>query len=216
MKPKFSFDKGVYKILYERYREYIAPFVVIFVCFVLILKIIIPQVQDFIETANTAKEIQSQTPVLKNNVQFLTSLNDSTLDSKMRIASLALPAEKDFVGILNGITTAAAKAGVSLGDFSFEVGELSTESAQLAGQPTIAVALTVGGDVFSVQRFIQELSKTLPLSEVLNVVIGGSSSSLTTVFYYKVFPPIQFDVNKQLSGLSQSEEQLLNKLSSWR
>lgn len=216
MNPKFSFDKGTYKILYERYREYIAPFVVIFVCFVLIVKIIIPQVQDFIATVNTAKEIQSQTAVLKNNVQFLTSLDDSALDSKMRVASLALPAEKDFVGILNGITTAAARAGVSLGDFSFEIGELSTESAQLAGQPTIAVALTAGGDVFSVQRFIQELSKTLPLSEVLNAAVGGNSSTLTTVFYYRIFPPIKFDERMPLSGLSQNEEQLLNKLSSWR
>lgn len=216
MTPKFSLDKGTYKVLYERYREYLAPFVVIFVCFVLIIKVIIPQVQDFIEALKTVKELQGQIAVLKNNVQFLTSLNDSALDSKMRVASSALPAEKDFVGILNAVTAASARAGVSLGDFSFAVGELSTKSAQLAGQPTIQVALTVGGDAFLAQRFIQELSKTVPLSEVLNVAVSGRSSSLTTVFFYKVFPPIQFDGSKPIFALSQSEDQLLNKLSSWR
>lgn len=216
MTPKFSLDKGAYKILYERYREYIAPVAVIFVCFVLIIKIIIPQVHDFVATLNIVKEMQEQIAVLKNNVQFLTSLEDQALDSQMQIASSALPMEKDFAGILNAITTASARSGVSLGDFSFAVGELSTKSAQLARQPTIAVTLTVGGDAFLAQRFIQELAKTVPLSEVLNVAVSGRSSSLTTVFYYKVFPPIQFDATKPLSALSQNEEQLLNKLSSWR
>lgn len=216
MTPKFSLDKGTYKVLYERYREYLVPFVAIFVCLVLILKIVIPQVQDFIATLNQAKEMQKEILVLKNNVQFLTSLSDSKLDSQMRIASSALPAEKDFAGILNAITAASARAGVSLGDFSFAVGELSTKSAQIAGQPSIQVALTVSGDAFLAQRFIQELSKTVPLSEVLNVAISGRSSALTTVFYYKVFPPIQFVATKPIFALSQSEEQLLNKLSSWR
>lgn len=216
MTPKVSLDKGTYKVLYERYREYLAPLAVIFVCLVLILKIVIPQVQDFIGTLNTVKEMQSQITVLKNNVQFLTSLDDSVLDSKMRVASSALPAEKDFAGILNAITTASVRSGVSLGDFSFAVGELSTKSAQLAGQPSIQVALTVSGDAFLAQRFIQELLKTVPLSEILNVAISGRSSSLTTVFYYKVFPPIHFDGAKPIFALLQNEEQLLNKLSSWR
>ena len=215
MKPKFSLDKGTYKVLYERYREYIVPFAVIFACLVLIVRIIIPQVQDFIATVNTVKELQGQILVLKNNVQFLTGLDDSTLDSQIRIASSALPVEKDFAGILNAISLASARSGASLGDFSFAVGELSTMSAQLAPQPSIQVALTVSGDVFLAQRFIQELSKTVPLSEVLNVAVSGRSASLTTVFYYRVFPPIQFDASMQLSDLSQNEEQLLNKLSSW-
>lgn len=216
MNTKLSFDKGTFGILYQRYREYIVPVATLFVCAALIVGVVIPQIQEFVETQNHVKEIQGQIAVLKNNVQFLTSLDDSALDSKMGIASSALPAEKDFAGILNAITTASARSGVSLGDFSFAVGELSTKSAQVTPQPSIQVALTVSGSVLSTQRFIQELSKTMPLSEVLNAAISGNSSTLTTVFYYRVFPPIKFDERTPLSGLSQSEEQLLNKLASWR
>ncbi|MBI1982339.1 MAG: hypothetical protein HYS68_02030 [Candidatus Levybacteria bacterium] len=215
MNPRFSLDKGVYKVLYERYREYIVPLLIIFVCTVLIVGVVIPQVQDFLATVNATKELRSQIAILKKNVQFLTGLDPATLDLQLGIASSALPPEKDFAGILNAVTTASARSGASLGDFSFAVGELSTKSAQLAGQPSIQVALTVSGDVFFAKRFIQELSKTMPLSEVLNAAVSGKSSSLTTVFYYKVFSPIQFDGRKPLSGLSQNEEQLLNKLSSW-
>ncbi|MDP3726963.1 MAG: hypothetical protein Q8Q96_01440 [bacterium] len=216
MNTKLSFDKGVFGILYERYREYIAPIATLFVCAALIVGVVIPQIQEFVAAQNQIKEIQGEILVLKSNVQFLTTLNDSTLDTSVRIVSLALPPEKDFAGILNAITLASAKSGASLGDFSFAVGELSTKSAQVTLRPSIQVALTVNGGVLSTQRFIRELSKTMPLSEVLNVAISGNSSTLTTVFYYKVFPPIKFDERMQLSGLSQNEEQLLNKLTSWR
>lgn len=216
MNTKLSFDKGIIGTLYERYREYIAPIATLIVCTALIVGVVVPQIQEFVETQNRAKEIQREISVLKNNVQFLTSLNDSTLDSQIRIASSALPPEKDFAGILNAITAASARAGASLGDFSFAVGELSTKSAQVTPQPSIQVALTVNGGVLSTQRFIRELSKTMPLSEVLNAAISGNSSTLTTVFYYRVFPPIKFDGRTPFSGLSQNEEQLLNKLASWR
>lgn len=216
MNTKLSFDKGTFGILYERYREYIMPVATLFICAALIVGVVVPQIQEFVVTLNQAKEMQREILVLKSNVQFLTDLNDSTLDTSVKIVSLALPPEKDFAGILNAITAASARAGVSLGDFSFAVGELSTKSAQVTPQPSIQVVLTVNGGVLSTQRFIRELSKTMPLSEVLNAVISGNSSTLTTVFYYRVFPPIKFDGRMPLSGLSQSEEQLLNKLSSWR
>lgn len=212
---KFGLSQNALKILYDAYKEYIIAFAIIFVCLILFVKIIIPQIQDLFLINNQSKVLSEKIRVLKSNMIFLSSVNDDDLNSKLQVTSAALPSEKDFAAVLNAIQIASAKAGVMLGDFEFKVGELSTPSAKISTQPGMEIILTVSGGVEGSRRFITQLSKTLPLSQVSSLQTSGNLAVITTVFNYKPFSPTAFNFGSQLKALSKSDLSLLDKISSW-
>lgn len=216
MSAKLPIDAGVLKTLYYRYSEYATPLLVILVCLVLFAVLIVPQMRELLTLKNEDANFRKKVTVLRSNLDFLSSLNEQTLDSDFAVVSQALPTEKDFGGVLTAISSAAGKSGVALGDFAFQVGELSTKSAQLSKRPSLAITLSVNADVVGVKRFLSKLSETLPLSEVLLLETAGRSSTLTTLFYYKPFVQQQFDSATALSPLGKEQQELLEKLVLWQ
>lgn len=201
------------RVVYDAYKEYLLTIGIIIVCLLLFAKFIIPQIQELFLINGQKKEIEQKIRILKNNMYLLSSLSDSDLDSKLEIATGALPPEKDFAGVLNAIQISSAKSGVLLGDFEFKVGELSTKSAGLTKQPGMEVTLTVRGGIDSIKRFIVELSKSSPISQVSSVNITGTSAVVTTVFNYKPFSPVAFNAKSPLFPLTRKDLNLLESLS---
>ncbi len=212
---EISFDQGAYKLLYYHYRPYIVPLLILFVCTILFLKIIIPQFKEVLGAADEIKILQEDLAVSKGNLALLSAIADSDLNNKLSTVSKAIPPEKDFVGILNAVSLSAAKSGVILNDFSFQVGELSSTSAKLSKQPSLQVSLSILGGVLESQRFLEEMAKNLPLSEVTKVSVSDKLTTITVLFYYRPFPVISYDKKTVLKDLSRQDVELLTKLSSW-
>src|ERR1035437_2119042 len=163
MKKKVNIDSTTFWFLYRRYKEYLLPVGVIIACVLLSLLVIIPQFQNFLNTQQQAKAESNKLVILKNNLNFLTNMDESQMDSQLQIVSGALPPNKDFEGILNGISVAANKAGVFLGDYEFQVGEITKPSLNIQSFPSLQLSLTINGGVSGVTRFMTELYKTFPL-----------------------------------------------------
>lgn len=217
------FDQSTMQILYNRYKSYILPVVIMVCSLVLFITFIIPQVQHFLSLGNEENTAREKITLLESNIDFLSSLDEKNLDAQLQTVVSALPAEKDFVGVMSAISQASAIAGVAVGDFSFQLGDLSlvpsdssptVNETVVATRPAIEIVLNINGGIDAGKRFIKELSNRLPLSEIRQVEISEKSSNIIVEFYYKPFPKIRFEEASKLSPLSQTDLSLIEKLSS--
>ena len=207
-----NIDASTLRLLYGRYKDFIVPFFVMVAVFLLVVRVIVPQIQDLFKANEEQKAAMETLTVMQNNLNLLKSIDDSTLDSQLAIVSTALPINKDFGLILNTLSDVSNKASVTLGDFRLNVGSLSKEEDN-GKFTTFKVELIVKGSVNAVDDFVGWLSKTFPLSEVTAVSLQGSSSTVAIGFYYKPFTRLQHDDSLPISRVSNKGLSLIDKIS---
>ncbi len=212
---KNNIDLATIKFLYDKYKTYVFSVIIIFVSLALFLKAIIPQIQNFFDIQNQVKIENEKLTVIKKNLSSLSNLNESLISYQLQVSSDALPSSKDFAGILNGVSISAGKAGVFLGDFDFQVGDISKVTAGDNKFPSLQLVLSLNAGVSDTVRFITELYRTVPLAEVKNVQISGNHSSITTVFYYKPFPSLNVKDSDPVFLISDKDLSLIKNISDW-
>jgi hypothetical protein len=143
-------------------------------------------------------------------------LDETKLDSQLKILSSALPAGKDFAGILNGISTNASNTNVSVGDFQFLVGDLSAVPATAASPiGPLTLKVTIAGDTASIINFISQVYKTVPIADITTVKLSAGNANLEMFFYYKPFPTQSVTGDQPILELSAQSNALITKVSSW-
>ncbi|HEV2339277.1 MAG TPA: hypothetical protein VGT05_00750 [Patescibacteria group bacterium] len=214
MNKKINLDQTVFLLLYYKYREYIFPFIVIISCLIIFFQFIMPQIQDWFTLQDQISITSEQIDTLSQNVKILSNIDDKRLDSLLTTAKTALPGQKDFAGILNAISSAASIAGVTLGDYSFQVGSIQGNGTQTySGQLSVQVQLTISGGIEEAKSFIAALHTQFPLSNVTGLVINSSTlTSVTANFYYSPFPMTSFDETKPVQTITKADEDFLNQL----
>lgn len=215
MKKKINIDSMTFWFLYRKYKQFLLPMGVILACIVLFIFVIIPQFQNLLDNQKQAKIESEKLLVLKNNLNLLTNLNESQVDSQLKVVSRALPPEKDFGGILNAISYSANKAGVSLGDFQFQVGEITKPPLNVSSFPSLEIKLAINGGTEGVLRFLNELYKSVPLSEAISIKASNTVSEITAIFYYKPFPPLTISESSPMSPISSQSLSIIGNISSW-
>lgn len=212
---KFEVNKSIIFFFYNKYKDYIVPISTIIVAFLLLILLTIPQISNLSERQQEVKAEKERLVSLQNNLNILLSLNDSTLNSQVSLVSDALPTSKNFSGVLNSISVSANKSGVFLGDFDFEVGDLSNKIIPTKGFPNLQLSLAVKGNVSSIAKFINELYKSLPLAEVVKIDLGGNQAQLNTVFYFKPYFEQIVDGSVKLYPLTKNDLDVIRQISSW-
>src|SRR3990167_7441627 len=212
---KLTLEASTFLIIYRRYKGYLIPISVIFACVVVFFFIVIPEVQQYFTSRNKLKEETQKLEILKNNYNFLSNLDDAKTDSDLKALSLALPPNKDFVGIMNAISSAASKTGVSIGDFEFSLGDLNKVSVGVSSFPSTTIKINIGANAQGITKFVSELYKTVPVAEVTSIKTSINSSALIISFYYKPFPPQNISDETSLIPLSAKDLALIKELSLW-
>lgn len=183
----------------------------------LILFIVFPQIQSWFSLQSEVNATKSRISILKSNQSLLTSTSDPVLSKQFDIVKSALPYEKDFVGILEAINTATVKSGVVLNDFSFQVGDLSTKSAQLLPQTAISIQLSLIGELTRIEEFLKEIYEKVPLAEVIKVSYTKGGSSISLIYFYKIAPTqIQLSYIQPIKSMNENHFLLLKTLEEWR
>ena len=216
MKPggNITLDQMVFRNLYFRYRDFVTPVVTMLVCLLLFWFVVVPQMQGWFQLRDSIAVDTQKLSVMHQNLSLLTSLNDATLNQMLTTATTALPAEKDFAGIVSSIQNAAAISGSSLGDYSFQLGDLS--GLDQNGRPSqlpLQLNVVLKGDIADAERFATQLRKQLPLSDAIAIAVNSNESiTVTTVFYYAALPKIVFEDGSPLPVLGSADQQLLVNL----
>jgi Tfp pilus assembly protein PilO len=215
-KKKFNLEFNNLLILYRHYKDYLLPFGIIVACALVVLWVVIPQFQQYLSLQQQLKTEMQKLNVLKNNYNFLSSLDDSKSNADFNALTLVLPSGKDFAGIINAVSYASEKTGVAVGDFSFSVGSLSGGNTEgVSAYPSIKIDINLIGNTQAVANFIQELYKTAPVSEVTSIKTGGNSGTITILFYYKPFPQQNVDDSAPVTVLSAQDAVLIKTVSGW-
>lgn len=215
MNKDITLDSQILKSLYENNRQYVMPFVMLFVSLILIFVTILPQFNDLLSTLSQRADETAKLQILKNNLIFLTNTDETTLNSELETSLKALPQTKDFESVLTSISLAASEAGVGLGNFEFKVGNISKTESGNEQLPSLAVTIIINDGVGGAARFMTNLATLLPISEVKSVDINGSYTNLNLAFYYKNLPSIKAAPGVKLVPLSSKQTQLLKEISSW-
>ncbi len=214
MDGKIDTDLKSIKFILERNKLYIAPVAIMLICVILFFQFILPQFNMIFTAKENAREDLLKLDVLREDLRMLSGIDESSLDSQLEILNHALPSEKDFDGILNAINSSADGQGAILGSYSFAVGDLS--GAQGTDKfPTIQLSVPVNSDASTVNKFLGAISKSLPLSEISLVRIGGRASTVNLSFYYK--PAFSANIkNLRISPLSSKGLSLIEQLRSFK
>ncbi|HWY79700.1 MAG TPA: hypothetical protein VNW29_05060 [Candidatus Sulfotelmatobacter sp.] len=214
--------KKGFRYWYYRFRdsEYYSLVVIgltILVCVVLLFYVIIPEVSNWFSIRQEINATQQRISIIQQNIAFMTNLNRNTLNTQLQTATSALPSSKDFGSILQTVSSDAANAGVSLSNYSFQVGNLDSSNAQLTdvrykGISEIQITLIITGTFDRIQRFIKALDTSLPLSEITAINGNGANATITLQFFQKAFPNVAFSPSIPLTAVSSSQLSLLQSL----
>lgn len=215
MNKKFSLDIETLRAVFNNNRQYIIFISIILIAIVLFFKALMPQFSDLSTTLNSRKDALQKLQVLRNNLILLSNINDISLDANLAIAIKALPKDKDFEAVLNSLSSAANKSGVTLGNFEFKVGDLSSLSSTGSQLPSLSMTILVNSGVRGAAAFLRNLSSSLPLCEIKKVDINGNYTTVDVVFYYKSLPSMIVPKDSIIIPLSSKQLDIVNQLSSW-
>lgn len=212
MDEKINADLKSLEFVIKKNKSYIVSIVIVLISILLFFQFIIPQFNSLLAVQKEAKDSSLRLDSLKANLDVLTNINEETLDSQLNILNSALPLGKNFVGILNSIYSSAQKTGVSLGNFSLKIGDITqTESGNFL---FIRLSLPVNSSVAGANSFIETITKSLPLVEINSVKAGGTSSTITLSFYYKPLGgAANYSQDARISSVSQKGLTIINQLS---
>lgn len=200
------------RIYTYKYKPFFMPIVITLVCIILTFTLLIPQLNNWLTIQQQIADSQRRINILTQNLNLAGKINGNVVDQYLQLVTKALPTNKDFIGILGAISNASIDSGISLNDYSFEVGDLTNNTKdQLLSLP---VNISITGSFSDLIRFTSSIKKQLPLSKITNISYDGNNSgTLTIVFYYKPFPAtVSFQPSQPLQTLSSSETTLLKQL----
>lgn len=218
MNNKLSLENISYKALYYRYKQYLIPLGTILVCFLLLLYFVWPRITEAFSIPEQIEVQREKNSQLQQNIQTLAAQQEGQLQQDFTLTAAALPGEKDFASILYAIASAASNANVTLADFDFLVGDLSTRSAALSSNsnPSLKLELTVSGGVQGGERFIKSLYESLPMVEVATVESTQNTTVMEILFYYKIFAPLSYKEGTRINGFTTAEQNALQTIQQWR
>ncbi|HYM64972.1 MAG TPA: hypothetical protein VES68_00585 [Candidatus Sulfotelmatobacter sp.] len=213
---KITLNADSTKSFFREYRDFIFPSIVILGSFLVLFLVVIPQLNQYFDSSKKLSDETQKLNLLKNNYNFLSNLDENKTNADLKILSKVLPPNKDFTGILNAISLVSSKTNVSIGNFSFSLGDLSKvyQEGNLTA-PSIKIEVNLGGNAQSIVKFMNELNKTAPLSQTSIIKGSGELYLLTISFYYKPFPPQNISDDEAVAPLSSQNNSFLKDIYSW-
>lgn len=230
MNKEVMLGQKSWKFYYFRYKD--TPyyslaifFVTIFVCILLIISIIIPQVENWFSIRNEVIALQDKIRRINQNINILNSIDTQNTQAQLQIATAALPADKDFAPIVNAISDSALKSGAVLEDYTFQTGSMEQSRIQVNNiinknnaktTFTTSVTVTLNGDLSRVKKFITNLENKLPLSGITKINNTKEYTIVNIDFYQKQYPKITVKEDELIIPINAEQNELIGKLSTWQ
>ncbi|MBI4084313.1 MAG: hypothetical protein HY431_00225 [Candidatus Levybacteria bacterium] len=216
-----GFNRRTIKLYYHRFKD--SPWYsmtvfssIILVCLLLFVFVILPQLGRWFSIQEEIAKTKTRIAAIKGNISFLSGMNETSLNRDVSITAGAIPYEIDYAGVLQAISSSAVVSGVTLSDFSFQVGQLTSVKKTKSGFNPLKLTIFVSGSIDNVKRFITEINKKLPLSEVTEWQGSSDKSTIVIMFIHKQPPQIILQDTVSLKPLTASNRNLINTLSTWR
>lgn len=206
------------------YEVLISSFIVIATVIVLVITLLIPNFQKarkiFSEHQNLAKKLVA----IKKKDEELSKINYQLFKDTLPKIILVLPYQKDFVSLFTRFDQLQSKTGVTILRTDFQLGVISTTSANIAKQEMkgtffIPMSVEVVGTQPQIEQFIDSLSdvtgRLITISEIqwqfredqsITAAINGKA-------YFTPLPVSLGTLETTLPQFNKSQQSLFDKVS---
>lgn len=217
-----SFHKKITK-----YKGFFLPVGILAFVMLLLLFGIIPAIQKTRSIFEQGKELQVEVNALNDKVAVLDSLNEADLESKLQIATSAIPVDQSLATILQTVETVGTGVGVSISRITLDSSEnISTAAANIRsdqerklGANLLPFTISAGITFDQMKQFLVNTSNVRRFirAKAFNLSANTEDGDLTTSVSFDAFYlPLQSQNSDQpIFPLTQEEEALLSKISSY-
>ena len=209
------------KLLIDRYRPFLVPFVFILFVIFSLSGIVMPRVDVVTDSWQAVKETKKTVESLNTKLVFLRSLDEEELKDDYEFLLQVLPDDREPFYGLAVLEWLGARNGLMIERATFEPGEISTESAlpkkTKKDYETMSYDLNVRGNLEELKGFLVELEKILPISSTdslsLELRSGNMLGTNLSIEMYSALLPAKIGrPGDPISDLDESEKKLLEKL----
>lgn len=210
------------RLFYFKYKDspqFVLVLVVLIglVSFAVLGKFVLPQLENWATLQAQVKTARDDIKTLQSNQLIVDSISQQSLTEQFDVVTKALPYEKDYSGIISAIDLATLESEVVRDDYSFSVGNLSTQSAKLSNSQSISFQLSLQGELAQIKSFLTIIKEKLPLSEIVSFSYQSGNADLSILFFYRSLPKdLKIVYLSPISTLSDQKTSLLRTLTLWK
>jgi len=207
-----------YNFRYSKYYPVALPLIITSLGLVILVLLIIPQLKNWFSVQEEIEATQARINIMRQNSRILESFDKASVDRDFIVATEALPSDKNFAGILNAISNAALASNVSLNDYEFSLGAVSTSKNGKKVSPVsepIAINVDIEGNINDVSNFIEEIEKKIPIAEIKNINYSERGGEVILKFYIKTLPDLNIEYSDPITSMTQDQRSILQVLSQW-
>ena len=199
---------------YYENKDYLIPFVILLSSALLFLLFIVPQLLAF-PSKKSERDVEiTKLKKIEEARDILENANTLKLDRDVKIASQALPSDKNFELVLSAITVAANLSNTQVNKYLF-VEDTIDSSASEPELPKMNFEISILGDVRQSVKYMDELYKTYPISDITEIDHKEGATKLKVSFYYNPLTEIKSEDGVLVRNFSQKENEALRQISGW-
>lgn len=200
--------------LYNRYRIYIFPILVMAASLVLIVVVILPQTLRLISNNKIQTQLKIQFDNLDVKASTLEEINQEELDRNVNFTLSAFPDHKDFgniIGILQNL--------ISLNGFiilNFEISESGDSSVKIGDSYTVRVEVL--GEREELSSLLNDIETSPRLMKIKNIDVtsGRASDTINSTIainvFYQPLPKSVGAIDAPLPTLNEKDQEIIGKL----
>ena len=209
------------KLLIDRYRPFLLPFIFILFVIFSLSDIVMPRVNVIADSWQEMQETKKTVESLNTKLVFLRSLDEKELKNNYDFLLQVLPEDREPFYSLAVLEWLGTRNGLTIERATFEPGEISTKSALPKGTKkdydTMSYDLNVRGNLEELKGFLVELEKIVPVSSTDSLSLELRSgrvlgTNLLIEMYSALLPAKIGRPSDPISDLDESEKKLLDKL----
>ncbi len=190
---------------------------IIVACILLIMFVIYPEIQNFLNIDAQVTQLKTQISTLQNNINNISGLNDSDLQTNFNLVNNAVPVDKDFSGAIQDISSVAIQSNVILNDFTVKVGDYASKSNTPGSSSTqdFTLDIDIDGSPSGIVNFLTKIKNSLPLMSVESISISQAQATIALQVYYVPYQQHTVDLTTYNLSLNPTDQSTLNQLASW-
>ncbi|MDD2823296.1 MAG: type 4a pilus biogenesis protein PilO [Candidatus Daviesbacteria bacterium] len=204
------------KEFYLKYRIYIIPSVVGFICLAIIIFVIIPQMMDFFKDKEKADLVLNRIELLNKKSSELESLDQTKLEQDLVTALTVLPTGRDVPQAMAVLQELVAKSNLTLKSTSY------SSSAKTANQENFSFAISVAGSLPATRNFLNSLQDAARLFKVESIALkfqsgeGSLVADIPLSVYYQAAPSTVLTMDQPIAEITEKENTLIQSLSKYK
>jgi len=172
------------------------PLVSISFVFLATLVVLIPQVKQIVELAQTHKKVKADLVSAETKISEIAAIDLPAMVQLSQLSNSALPNHKPYFEVLALMQRLSVETGAVLGEFSLTPGSLATaaaaENTSGEGYTTLKADVAIMGSTDQVTQFIERIQQAAPIVAVESIEIASEGTAdltqrqakLTVIMYH--------------------------------